>query len=90
MALLDDLQHLETARRHSGGTRCTVARLLDSMSAEEAAALAHVIDRTDVYASQIARALNDNGHTISSGMVSHHRRRRRGGGCTCPLPEATV
>ena len=90
MALLDDLQELETARRHSGGTRCTVARILDSMSAEEAAALHHVIDRTDVYASQIARALTDNGHTISAGMVSHHRRRRRGGGCTCPLPEATA
>jgi hypothetical protein len=90
VALLDDLQELETARRHAGGTRCTVARLLDSMSAEEASALNHVIDRTDVYASQIARALTDNGHTISAGMVSHHRRRRRGGGCTCPLPEATA
>jgi hypothetical protein len=90
VALLDDLQQLENARRNSGGTRCTVARILDGMSVEDAAALNHVIDRTDVYASQIARALVDNGHAISAGMISHHRRRKRGGGCTCPLPEATA
>ena len=90
MALLQDLKNLETARRNAGGTRCTVARILDGMSVEEAAALNHVIDRTDVYASQIARTLTENGHTISAGMVSHHRRRRRGGGCTCPLPEASA
>lgn len=90
MALVDQLKELETARRNSGGTRCSVARILDGMSAEEAAALNHVIDRTDVYASQIARALVDNGHSISAGMISHHRRRKRGGGCTCPLPEATA
>ena len=90
MGLLDDLTALENERRHSGGTRCTVARILDSMSVEEAAALNHVIDGTDVYASQIARALTENGHKISAGMVSHHRRRRKGGGCTCPLPEASA
>lgn len=86
MALIQDLQNLENARRHAGGTRCTVARLLDSMSAEEAAAFQHIVDGTDVYASQIARALSENGHHVTAGMIAHHRRRTRGGGCTCPAP----
>lgn len=88
MALLDDFSDLEQRKRRVGGTECGVSRLLRTLPAAEAAALAKLIDETDVFATEIADALCKNGHQITSGQVSHHRRRVNAGGCTCPPPEA--
>lgn len=87
MSLADDLKALENARRNTGGTPCRASMILDSMSAEDRAELARLIDATPVYASQIARLLQEHGHRISAGQISHHRRRMKGGGCTCPRPD---
>lgn len=88
MGLLDDLTELEHGRHRPGGTTCRVRRLLDSMSAEEADHLRHVIDTTDVYATQIAEALIRHGEQVNAPQIQHHRRRLRGIGCACPLPTA--
>lgn len=87
MALLEELTQLQTARRHHGGIRCRIATVLDAMSADEAAALAHLIDETDVYATQVAGTLERHGFQVNSGQVAHHRRRLRLGGCSCPRPD---
>lgn len=87
MSLLDDFTSLEKARRNTGGTKCRVARVMESMTEEEAAGLARLIDATDVFGSSIANLLQTHGHDINGGHVQHHRRRLRGGGCTCPRPD---
>ena len=56
------------------------------MSEEEGKALAHLIDFTEVYGTQIAKTLAAHGFQVNSAQVQHHRRRLRGGGCSCPLP----
>lgn len=86
MGLLDELTALEHARRPGGGVQCRIASILDGMSAEEAAALAHLLDETDVYGTQVARTLAAHGHQVNGSQVQHHRRRLRGAGCSCPLP----
>lgn len=90
MALLDDLKNLEHERKTSGGIRCRVAAILGGMSPEEAAALSHLIDATDIYGTMIARTLASHGYQVNSGQIQHHRRRLRGGGCSCPLPDEAV
>lgn len=87
MALLDDLNRLHTERRRAGGTGCGTARVLVQLPEDEAAALAELIDRTDVFSTQIAEILQGHGHHISGAQIAHHRRRVRGAGCTCPLPD---
>lgn len=87
MALLDDLNRLHTDRRRAGGPGCGTARVLAQLPADEAAALAELIDRTDVFSTQIAEILQGHGLHISGGQIAHHRRRVRGAGCTCPLPD---
>jgi len=86
MGLLDDLTDLEHSRNRPGGTTCRVRRILDSMSAEEAEHLRHLMDETDVYATQIAETLVRHGEAVNAPQIQHHRRRIRGGGCACPLP----
>jgi hypothetical protein len=87
VGLLDDLSHLETARKSTGGSRCRVAVVMDRMSEEEKASLNHLLDETEVYGTQIAAVLKGHGHEISGPHIQHHRRRVRGGGCICPRPE---
>lgn len=87
MALLDDLNRLHTERRRVGGPGCGTARIMAQLPAGEAAALAELIDRTDVFSTQIAEILQGHGHYISGGQIAHHRRRLRGAGCTCPPPD---
>jgi len=87
VGLLDELTALEHARRPAGGVQCRIGTILDGMSAEEAAALAHLIDATDTYGTMIARTLAAHGYQVNSAQVQHHRRRLRGGGCSCPLPD---
>lgn len=90
MSLAGDLSSLESARRRSGGVECGVARLLRALPDDDAAALAHLIDHTDVFATEIAEILQSHGHQVNGSQVGHHRRRARarGGGCSCPPPEA--
>ncbi len=86
MGLLDELTSLQHARRPGGGVQCRISSILDGMSAEEAAVLAHLIDATDTYGTMIARTLTTHGYQVNGAQVQHHRRRLRGGGCSCPLP----
>ena len=89
MSLLDELHDLETARKNVGGKLCRMAEILAELDAKDAAALARLVDHTQVYGTQIAEALTRNGHKISGANVQHHRRRVKGGGCSCPLPDET-
>lgn len=86
MALVDDLNRLETARKNTGGSRCRVAVIMDQMDAAERESLQHLVDETEVYGTQIAGVLKQNGYEISGSHIQHHRRRMRGGGCICPRP----
>lgn len=86
MALLDDLNKLETARRRTGGQRCRVQVILDQMNEDERESLVRIIEETEVFGTQIAEVLKNNGYQISGVHVQHHRRRKTGGGCTCPRP----
>ena len=87
MGLLDELTALQTARPKPGGTPCRLATVLGSMSPEERATLAHLLDGTSVQAPQIAAALGRNGYEVNAAQIGHHRRRVRGGGCSCPRPD---
>lgn len=87
MSLLDELTALPKARRPSGGVPCRVATVLGGMSPEEQAALARLLDASDVTATQIAATLTAHGYQVNASQVGHHRRRVRGGGCSCPLPD---
>lgn len=87
MGLLDDLNRLHTERRRGGGPGCGTGRILAQLPEGEAAALAELIDGTDVFSTQIAEILNGHGFLITGSQISHHRRRLRGAGCTCPLPD---
>ncbi len=86
MALVDDLTNLETARRNTGGFRCRVAVVLDQMSKEERESFLHLVDETEVFGTQIANVLKQNGYEINGAHIQHHRRRMKGGGCICPRP----
>ena len=87
MALIDDLASLETARKNTGGSRCRVAVVMDQMTAEERESFRHLVDETEVYGTQIAAVLKQNGHTINGAHIQHHRRRVRGAGCICLRPD---
>lgn len=90
MALLDDLNRLHTERRRGGGAVCGTSRILSSLPADEAGALAELIDKTDIVSTRIAEILTGHGHYITGSQIAHHRRRVRGAGCTCPLPDEVV
>lgn len=89
MALIDDLAGLESARAKTGGTRCRIAIVLGQMSEDERAALEHLLDNTEVFGTQIADALKNNGYQVSGGHVQYHRRRTSSAGCSCPVPGET-
>ena len=88
VSLVDDLASLETARKNTGGGRCRVAVVLDQMSGDERESLRHLLDETEVYGTQIAAVLKENGYEISGPQIQHHRRRFKGGGCICPIPDS--
>ena len=86
MGLLEDLSKLEDARKRTGGAKCRVAVLMTELPEKEAELLRHLIDETDVFATQIAEAFKSNGYHVNAGHIQHHRRRKASGGCTCPRP----
>lgn len=86
MSLLDDLSSLESARPRHGGTRCRIDMVLGQMPEDERSALVHLLDNTEVFGTQIAEALKNNGYPVTGVHVQYHRRRTTGGGCSCPLP----
>lgn len=86
MGLLDDLDRLKNARRRTGGTRCRIAVVLEQMPKDERESLEHLIDETEVFGTQIAEVLKNNGYQVSGTHVQHHRRRKNSGGCICPRP----
>ena len=86
MGLLDDLNKLETARPRTGGPKCRIAVIMDQMGDNERESLRHLLDETEVFGTQIAEVLKNNGYTVSSTHVQHHRRRKVSGGCICPRP----
>lgn len=86
MGLLDDLTRLETARKRTGGQRCRVEVILEQMDDKERESLVHLIDETEVFGTQIAEVLKNNGYHVSGSHIQHHRRRKTGGGCICPRP----
>lgn len=86
MGLLEDLSKLEDARKRTGGTKCRVAVLMTELPEKEGELLRHLIDETDVFATQIAEAFKSNGYRVNAGHIQHHRRRKASGGCNCPRP----
>lgn len=86
MGLLEELTKLETARKRTGGQRCRIAVVMEQMPEVERESLRHLIDETEVFGTQIAEVLKNNGYQLSGTHVQHHRRRKTGGGCICPRP----
>lgn len=86
MGLLEDLSKLEDAKKRTGGQKCRVSVLMRELPEKEAELLRHLIDETDVFATQIAEAFKSNGYQVNAGHIQHHRRRKASGGCTCPRP----
>jgi len=66
---------LETERRKRPGYRCTICTLLDELPAEDAEALREALGDSGIQGSQIARALQSEGHTVAQNTVTRHRRR---------------
>jgi len=86
MGLLDDLVTLETAKRNTGGFACRISTIYAQMDEKSVAVLSRLIDETDVFGSQIAATLRDNGYEVKGAHVQRHRRRIKGSGCECPRP----
>lgn len=82
MKLAEALASAEATRY---GTKCTVAVLLDELSADDRAALVAALDDPKVTTTQIVGALKSVGHNIGAGTLGRHRRRADGSGCRCPL-----
>lgn len=76
MSLVADI----AAHGHTKGPRCSVAVLLDSMTAEDRAELVDVLEQERFAGSDICRALRARGIDIASDVVSRHRRKD----CKCP------
>lgn len=87
--LLAELDALKSSSRQAGGFKCRVAFAYDSLEGAEREALAHLIDGTDVFASNIGRTLRGHGIDIKDSNIQRHRRRSTGGGCLCPPPTET-
>lgn len=86
MGIADELNKLKGIRPRTGGQRCRVAVVMEQMSPADADSLRHLIDETEVFGTQIAEVLKNNGFTISGTHIQHHRRRKVSGGCICPRP----
>lgn len=86
MGLADELSQLKEIRPRTGGTRCRIAVVMDQMNPEDRESLRHLIDETEVFGTQIAEVLKNNGFQVSGTHVQHHRRRKVSGGCICPRP----
>ena len=69
---------LEAERRQRPGFRCSVCKLLDDLPADDAEALREALRDPQVQGSQIARALQSEGHEVKQNTVTRHRR----GDCT--------
>lgn len=77
MGLLDDIQAANTGPR--GGTHCTIKRILDVMSKEDAKVLTQALADPLIKGTAIRKALIANGYQLSDGVVTRHRRQE----CTC-------
>lgn len=78
------LDDLATNPNPGGGPVCAVQRILDALPEADRTKLAQFIDEyLQIPASEIARALRDEGHLVSSVGVQRHRRRAKGTGCGC-------
>lgn len=86
MGLLEDLSKLEDAKRRTGGAKCRISVLMTELPDDEREVLRHLIDDTDVFATQIAEVFRNNGYQINARHIQHHRRRKASGGCICPRP----
>jgi hypothetical protein len=71
MGLLDDLNNIKSFTK-SGGARCSVCTLLDSITETEAALLSDLMKNPDVAYSALSRALKSNGHVLSQGTLARH------------------
>ena len=81
--LVSALEQL-TSEAYTNKSRCNVDVVLQQMSAEEAAKVADLIDRSSVPATKIAQVLQANGYRVGWESVNRHRKRVRGTGCRCP------
>lgn len=61
------------------GPLCSVARLLSTLSEDDAATLRGALSDPRVKTSTIQRALRRNGDTLAEQTIGRHRR----GGCAC-------
>ena len=71
MGLKDALANETRTRK---GPRCTVCALLDTLPADDAAVLGNALANPVIHGSQIARALQAEGHAVRSQTVVRHRR----------------
>lgn len=60
------------------GTRCGVGNLLEQLDDIDRKALLNALD-SDMYSTDISRALYSEGHKIGGGTVARHRKRE----CNC-------
>ena len=71
MALRDALKAAEKVRP---GYRCTVCKLLTELAEDDSAALLEALRDPTVQGTQIARALQSEGHDVKQNTVTRHRR----------------
>ena len=76
MSLADRLQHAKAERK---GPRCSVAKLMDRMPAQDREALQAALDDDQLEARAIWRALLAEGYDITDQPLGRHRR----GICQC-------
>jgi hypothetical protein len=86
--LTDALKDVEAGLGRYPGPQCTVAKILEQISADDRDRLNRLLDNPDIPGSLIADALTRNGHTVSDKTILRHRRRSNGGGCRCPREAA--
>lgn len=71
MALKDALQAERTTHK---GPRCSLCALIPTLDLDDAQVLAEYLANPAVQGTQIARALNREGHEIGAHVVMRHRR----------------
>jgi len=74
MSLFDELQDDQNFKSQSG-SHCTVCKLLESLSPDEAALLSERLDNPEIPKAAIARVLTKNGFKFRPNTLTRHARR---------------
>jgi len=82
--LLDALNSF-IPKKQNNGALCSVRRMLENITAPEAAKLQELLENQSILSSDLSLLVKKHGYLISGDVMRRHRRRKiTGTGCSCP------